>query len=189
MQVTYTGEKVRIRPFRDFAEIDSVHVQDYAIPDPFRGPRWWPVSAREAEFDKHGMLDHERYSMSAIERLDTGAVVGISGCSPYRSGLLSMNIGTFVMRAHRARGFGIEAKQLLLCRLFESYPLTAVRASTMEHHAAACRSLEASGLRCYGRLRAIEWTDGQCHDELEYEIFREEWEQLPIRQIVRRGQS
>ena len=187
MQVIYTGERVRIRPFHDFAEFNSVHAEDYAIPDPFRGPRWWPVSARENAFEKCGMLDHSAYSMSAIERLDTGALVGISGCSSYRSGLLSMNFGTYILAQYRGHGFGIEAKLLQLCRLFENYPLEAVRASTMKHHVSARSSMEACGLRCFGRLRAIECVDGRCDDEVLYEIFREEWEQLPIRQVVKRG--
>lgn len=188
MHVIYTGERVRLRPFRDFAEFNMVQAEDYGIPDPFRGPRWWPVSAREAEFDKCGMLDHDAYSMSAIERLDTGALVGISGCSSCRPGMLAMNIGTYILAQQRGHGFGVEAKQLQLCRLFESYPLQAVRSSTMEHHRRARSSLETCGMRYYGRLRGIECTGGRFYDEVLYEIFREQWEQLPIRQTVKRGQ-
>jgi len=187
MHVIYSGERVRLRPFRDFAEFNVVHAEDYGIPDPFRGPRWWPVSRREAEFGEHGMLDHGHYSMSAIERLDTNELAGISGCSSHRSGALVMNIGTYILARHRGSGFGIEAKQLQLCRVFENYPLKAVRSSTMEHHTRARASLEACGMHCYGRLRAIECTAGRWYDEVYYEIFREEWEQLPIRRIVKRG--
>jgi len=187
MHVIYTGERVRLRAFRDFAEFNSVHVEDYGIPDPFRGPRWWPVSKREAEFEKCGMLDHGAYSMSAIERLDTGALVGISGCGAYQPGQLSMNFGTYILAQHRRQGYGIEAKLLQLCRLFENYPLEAARASTMKHHVGARRSMEACGLRYCGRLRAIECVAGRWDDEVQYQIFREEWEQLPIRQIVKRG--
>jgi RimJ/RimL family protein N-acetyltransferase len=187
MHVVYTGERVRLRPFQDFAEFNSVHAEDYGVPDPFRGPRWWPVSGREAGFEKNSMLDHGAYSMSAIERLDTQDLVGISGCSAYQKGRLEMNIGTYILAKHRGHGFGIEAKQLQLCRLFESYPLLAVRSSTMEHHERARASLEACGMRYYGRLRGIECADGRFWDEVLYQIFREEWEQLPIRQIVKRG--
>jgi len=127
--------------------------------------------------------------MAAIECVDGSELVGISGCSSYRPGLLAMNIGTYILAQHRGQGFGIEAKQLMLCRLFESYPLQAVRSSTMEHHRRARASLESCGMRCCGRLRAIERADGQFFDEVQYEIFREQWEQLPIRQIVRRGQA
>lgn len=189
MQVVYTGELVRIRPFKDFAEFDAVHAEDYAVADPFRGPRWWPTKARELEYEKHGMLDHESYSMSAIERLDTGELVGLEGNSAYIPGRMQMNIGTFILPDYRQRGFGLEAKLLMLCKLFENYPLEAVRASTMEHHSRARAGLESCGMRCCGRLRAIEWAAGTLYDEVQYVIFREHWEQLPIRQIVKRGQA
>jgi len=187
MHVVYTGTKVRIRPFKDFTELNTVLSADYAVPDPFRGPRWWPVKAREEEFEKHGMLDHHDYSMSAIERLDTSELVGIEGCGSCEVGQLSINIGTYILAPYREQGYGLEAKQLMLCRLFENYPIEAVRASTMAHHHRARKGLEACGMHLCGRLRGIEHVAGDYYDEVHYVIFREVWEQLPVRQVVKRG--
>ena len=52
MQVVYTGQRVRIRPFRDFAELNSVHAEDYAIPDPFREGRTLAID------DCHRILEY-----------------------------------------------------------------------------------------------------------------------------------
>ncbi len=187
MHVVYTGNRVRIRPFVDLAEANLVLDEDYALPDPFRGPRWYALSERKTDFEKLGFIDSSSYSTFAIELIETSEVVGISGGSGSKPGVLAVNIGTYILAENRGQGYGIEAKQLMLCRMFECFQVDAVRASTMEHHASARASLEACGMNYFGKLRAIEFTKGRYYDEVQYEIFREEWEKLTIREIVKRG--
>jgi RimJ/RimL family protein N-acetyltransferase len=187
MHTVYTGERVKLRPFRSLEEFDSVIAEDYASPDPFRGPRWYAESSRSQQYDLRGVLGPEGYSNFAIEELKCGTTVGTEGHSAINSGQVCVNIGTYLLPDWRGMGLGIEAKALLFCLLFENYPLEVVQASTLEHHQRARRSLEACGMQHFGRLRGIERVDGVACDEVQYRIFREEWESLPIRNMVIRG--
>jgi RimJ/RimL family protein N-acetyltransferase len=187
MHVIYTGERVRLRPFASFEEYNSVTAEDYAQPDPYRGPRWWPEPDRSERFKLRGMIGPEAYSNYAIEELECGTVVGTEGHSPITSGQIWANLGTYLLPEWRGKGLGIEAKQLMLCLLFENYPLQVVQASTIEHHRRARQSLEACGMQLFGQLRGIERVDDVVYDEVQYRIFREQWEQLPIRDRVQRG--
>lgn len=187
MHVIYTGERVRLRPFRDFDEFMAVRAASYADLDPFRGPVWHAHQILEQRFAECGRLDHDSYSFMAIERVDTGEVAGFESNEAYRSGRLSIGIGTYILPDHRHRGYGIEAKQLMMCRLFECYPITSVQAATLVHHCRARAGMEAAGMHYFGRVRASQCTDGRFYDQVHYQIFREEWMQLPIRRIVKRG--
>jgi len=184
---TYTGKLVRLRPWANFAEYHRVITCDYQAPDPFRGPRWWPIPAREPDFELRGEIGPEAYSQLAIEELPTGEAIGIAGHSAFKLGLLAVNFGTYILPDYRFRGYGVEAKQLALCRLFENFPLEAVRANTTAPHRRARRSMELCGLKQYGRLRRVGIADGRYYDEVQYEIYRSDWELLPIRRRVKRG--
>jgi RimJ/RimL family protein N-acetyltransferase len=187
MHTVYTGERVKLRPFRSLEEFDSVIAEDYASPDPFRGPRWYAESARSQQFSLRGVLGSEGYSNYAIEELEGSTTIGTEGHSAIPSGQIWANIGTYLLPGWRGMGLGIEAKALLLCLLFENYPLEVVQASTLEHHQRARQSLEACGMELLGQLHGIERADGVVYDEVQYRIFREEWELLPIRNTVIRG--
>lgn len=186
MYTWYAGSLTRIRPFAGLAEFEAVDLEDYSVPDPFRGPRWWSAQERRREFEEHGMLKPGEYALFAVLAQETGEVAGIVACS-YKPGTLVMGLGTYIRAAHRHRGYGREAKQLMLCFLFENHPIQAVQASTMEHHLRARAGLEACGLKYYGRLRGIEQEHGRFYDEVQYVIFRQEWEAMDYRQKVKRG--
>ena len=77
MHVIWTGERVRIRPFVDAQAftglIEELDLQEHY----FWAPEWWPKESISKLFDKHGMLDSElHFSFFAIERLDTGELIG-----------------------------------------------------------------------------------------------------------------
>jgi len=186
MYTSYAGRLTLIRPFTSLAEFEAVDLEDYSIPDPFRGPRWWPASERRREFEEHGMLKYGEYSLFAVVAQESGEVAGLVASGDGK-GALVMDMGTYICSAHRHRGYGREAKQLMLCFLFENHPIQAVHANTMEHHLRARAGLEACGLRCYGRLRGIEQEQGKFYDEVQYVIFREEWEATDYRHKVKRG--
>ena len=108
----------------------------------------------------------------------------------YHVGLLATvaNIGTHINAEHRNRGYGVEGKQLLMCWLFENRPLLRIEAVTLEHHQRARRSVELAGMTLESISRRRKWSQGKWASWATYRIFREQWEQLPIRQIVKRGQ-
>ena len=187
MHTIWSGERVRLRPFKDEKEyselVDSLH----GVPNDFWGAWWDPRPKLAKDFEPAGMLDPVKYSAFAVERLDTGALVGYEEYGGPEPGTIHAWVGTFIHPEHWHNGFGVEAKQLCYCYLFENYPISQVWSGTLANHKRAARGLYESGMRFIGRTRAYHYTDGKLHDMVSYEITREEWERLPIRQVVRRG--
>jgi len=75
----------------------------------------------------------------------------------------------------------------MMCYLFENFPLLRVEATTLTHHLRARRGVELAGMSLDFSERRRCWSQGKLGSWVTYRIFREEWEQLPIRQVVRRG--
>lgn len=187
MYTTYTGERVRIRPYTDEQEFHYVMDRCSDQPNDHWGPWHWPRGERDKEYKGTGMLDPGKYSQFAVERLDTGEVVGLEEFGEMNPGAISTWLGTDIHREHWSNGFGIEAKQLMLCFLFENFPLQSVRADTVSHHRRAWRGLEAVGMKHIGFFRGLHCVDGVRYDIPQFVIFREAWEQQDYTHKVRRG--
>jgi RimJ/RimL family protein N-acetyltransferase len=181
----WTGERVRLRPFKDKDEFVGLNHELHVAPNQFWGAWWSTRRELEEDYDKGGMLSTEKDSAFAIERLDTGQLVGYEGYV-FVSNIFAW-VGTFIRPEHWHRGFGIEAKQLCYCFLFENFPIERVDAGTLEHHLRAINGLLRSGMKFEGRVKSVGYTHGQYYDEMIYTIFREQWARLPIRQVVKRG--
>jgi len=187
MHVVWTGERVRLRPVASAAEYTETDNQLMELPNDYWGPHWRPLDERQQEYEGTGVIDPGWYSIYAIERLDTGELIGLEEHGPIRPGRLRTWLGTHLLGPHQRQGFGIEAKQLMLCALFENYPLELVYAITTSNHRPSRRGLERSGFYLEGRKRGMWIADGLRVDEVFYAITREQWEQLPIRKLVKRG--
>jgi RimJ/RimL family protein N-acetyltransferase len=187
MYTIYTGERVRLRPFKDDAEHRQAIGNSLGQPNDHWGPDHWSEPTRKKEFELAGMLDPGKYSHFAVERLDTGECVGWEEHGPLEPGRLATWLGTDIQRPHWHMGFGVEAKQLMLCYLFENFPLMTVRADTCSHHFRAQHGLEACGMRYIGCLRGAHYAHGVRYDIPQYQIFREEWEAVDYRHKVQRG--
>jgi RimJ/RimL family protein N-acetyltransferase len=187
MHTTYTGTRVKLRPFRDEAEFSTLNIELAIEPNQAWGPCHTPTPKMKADFDPCGLLDITRYSQFAIERLDTGELIGIEEFGGAAVGVIVSWVGTFILPAHQAQGFGVEAKQLAYCALFENLPLERVDACTLSNHPKAMRGLELSGMTFEGRQRQAQFSQGQWVDLMHYVIFREQWLDLPVRGIVKRG--
>jgi RimJ/RimL family protein N-acetyltransferase len=187
MYTHYTGERVLIRPFKDKAEYRYVMEHSTALPNDNWGPWHWPEAIAGTNFDESGLLSADKYSQFAVERLDTGEVVGYEEYGPPEPAGISAWLGTEILRPHWSNGFGIEAKQLVLCYLFENFPLETVYADTCSPHVRAQRGLEACGMRYVGKFNGTHIKDGRYEDVYNYQIFREQWEQLDYRHTVKRG--
>lgn len=187
MHVIYTGERVRLRPFEDAAEFMRVDDEIMAVPNEHWGPWWTPRPKQKREFEETGLLEPGGSCAFAVERLDTGEVAGVEYCGLRAPTRIYGFVGTFILERHWHRGFGIEAKQLAYCHLFENYPITQVWAGTVETHARAAKGLHLSGMRYEWRVKCNHFIHGKLYDLVRYSIRREEWLELPIRRIVRRG--
>jgi RimJ/RimL family protein N-acetyltransferase len=187
MHTTYSGERVRIRPFKDEAEFVSTALHFAQAPHPYWGPLYESVQSMKKDYEAGGMLNADEYSMFAMDRLDSGELIGFSENGGVRTGCLQSWVGTFIKDEHWGQGFGIESKQLAFCYLFENFPIVRIESATLENHVRAARGLRDCGMHYEGRLRRAVRQNGRWVDIVQYAIFREEWEKLPIRQIVKRG--
>lgn len=180
MLTSYTGELVRIRPFADSAEFADLNVA-LNPEDEFWGQSWWPLKRIREGFDKHAMLDADLwFSFLAIDRLDSGELIGYEVIQLPKPGAISAEIGTGILRQHWHRGFGREAKLLAMRLLFENYPLAAVTATTLAHHRRAIAGIMAIGMHYEGAIRFSAFSQGRWAHKVKYVILREEWEQLPV---------
>jgi len=187
MHVIYTGERVRLRPFSDSAEWCQLREQIDARPNDFWGSLYKPQGRQAARFENDGLLNTGEIGAFAIERLDTSQLVGYERHRTPAHGSITGSVGTLILSEHWHRGFGIEAKQLCFCYLFENYPVERVEASTFSGHRRARNGMEQSGMRREGSCKLFRQIHGVYNELVVYRIFREQWEQLPIRQVVRRG--
>ncbi|MBN2080972.1 GNAT family N-acetyltransferase [bacterium] len=188
MITTWTGERVRLRPFANANERCDQYVEMRSKPNQFWGAWWSARQENKKSFEESGLLSADKYGCFAVERLDTGELIGFEEHGFVESGT-SAWIGTFIQPEHWHRGFGIEAKQLAYCYLFENFPLTSIDSGTIDNHVRAKRGLLESGMHFEGRIRRYHYIEGKYHDLVFYRIFREEWEQLPIRRIAKRGSA
>ena len=187
MHTTYSGERVRIRPFAGVEEWLRIICEEEQKPNDHWGYWYWPRKDARKEFEKAGMLVSDAYSAFAVERIDTGELVGYEEYGAMSAGKCGTWIGTFVVEQHRHNGFGIEAKLLNMTYLFENYPLRTIVSDTTQTHLPAQRGLEACGFRHIGARRKSHCFQSKWVDIVQYQILREEWEKLPIREIVKRG--
>lgn len=187
MYTVYIGEQVKLRPFKDDAEHAHVVAAAQDRPNDHWGPCYLSHPERREKFEPAAMLDPGKYSQFAVERLDTGECVGWEEHRGIEPGQVETWLGTEILRQHWHHGFGVEAKRLMLCYLFENFPLLTVSADTCGHHLRAQRGLLACGMRHLGSLRGVHHAHGQRYDILHYQIFREEWEALGYWRQVQRG--
>ena len=187
MHTTWTGERVRLRPFKDEKEWADLKEELHVVANQFWGTMWTPRQKHEKRFEEAGLLEPGKSSAFAIERLDTAELVGVEDHGLEAAQGIVGWVGTFIKEEHWHHGFGIEAKQLCYCYLFENYPITQVWADTVECHTRAANGLYLSGMQFDCRAKCFHFINGKYYDLVCYSILREEWEQLPIRQIVKRG--
>jgi RimJ/RimL family protein N-acetyltransferase len=186
MYTTYTGSRVRIRPHSSKEEGFELVRQTHLILTPGWGPIWFPLPGLTEDWDKFGWMGGE-YLDFVVEELEAGQAVGYFSVMPPQQFKLDAGVATFIAPAYRSRGYGVDAKQLGLCCVFENYAIERAGAITLSNHTAARRGLELAGFTLEGSWRGAHFSAGRRVDKVLYWITREQWEQLPIRGIVRRG--
>jgi len=188
MNVIYTGRKVRLRPQNTKEEVEALHMLVRQEPNAHWGPGWRPAAAIVKEWEEAGgMAGAKGENTFIVERLDTGEAVGFEHCGLWGPGSIDGWFGTGIAPAHRNLGFGKEAKLLMLCFLFENFPVHRVGSDTVVTHIAARKGMEACSMKLEGYLRAAHLRNGQWYDVPWYVIFRRDWEKLDVRQYVKRG--
>jgi RimJ/RimL family protein N-acetyltransferase len=75
----------------------------------------------------------------------------------------------------RNRGYGTEAKHLLLEYCFDRLHLHALRSSVFEANTRSAAALLKQGYREVGRLKWADVKDGRYQDDLLFDLLRDEW--------------
>jgi len=176
----WTGPRLRLRAMRaDDVDLwlaeerddhEAVHFLNYGTP--------LPKSRRDAEafaerFAEFGSRD-ERI-MFSIET-HAGEVVG--GINLHSMDLKNgtFQTGTRLYRAHRERGYGLEAKVMVLRYAFFELRYQKYEVRCLATNDAMVRHMARLGATLEGRIRRHVYTQGTYLDELAYGLTREEFE-------------
>jgi RimJ/RimL family protein N-acetyltransferase len=187
MQINYATSRIRLRPFKDLGEAEAVMLLLGVIDFGHWLPEHWAPGALKSFFEADGMLGHDGPNFMCLERIEDGAPLGYMYIELPCAGQLSAEIGTMLLPDYHGQRYGVDAKQLALCLLFENYMLERVFAKTLESNVSALRSMERSGLARRGAWRAFGQRRGRNLDAPVYDILRADWEQASYRQAIQRG--
>lgn len=172
------GERILLRPVKhsDLAQLeawanDAEFLSEYGT----FGLR--PVEQFERPFTENGLLT-ERHGVLLIVSTEGGELLGDISYHQVRhgpnEGSTAYNIGTTLTLEHRYKGYGLEAKTLLVQYLFNTYPIVRIEAVTDAENLPAQRGLEKAGFTREGVLRKAQWRNGQWHDVVIYSKLRGE---------------
>lgn len=92
-------------------------------------------------------------------------------------------------KAMRGRGYGTEAKNLLLDYAFGDLGMMSIWSFVVAGNEPSVRALKKQGYRQGGLFRRSAWFQGEWRDNLYFDIVREDWEGLPRRKGKRARRS
>ena len=97
--------------------------------------------------------------------------------------------GSYLGPPHRDQGYGTEAKHLLLEYAFDRIQLHLIWSVVWERNPRSATALIKQGYRPAGRCRWRGTHQGAYHDELLFDVLREEWltARLPTSHTIARG--
>ncbi len=114
-----------------------------------------------------------------IELKTTGTLIGSIGLHEISWVQRRAATGIFLYPAsQRGKGYGTEAKNLLLDYAFGELGMRSLWALAFEHNTASIRALEKQGYRRGGVFRKSALVKGRWVDSIYFDILREEWEEL-----------
>jgi RimJ/RimL family protein N-acetyltransferase len=134
-----------------------------------------PRETVENELLPKMLRDDDRWA--AVEK-STGAFVGWLGIRRANAG--EVELGFRLRRSAWGRGYATEGSRALIRVAFAELGVQRVFAETMAVNTASRRVMEKAGLR-FVRTFHQSWDDpieGTEHGEVEYELRREDWEQM-----------
>lgn len=172
-------ERLLLRPFRDDDLSGLLAYQ--SRPDVARYLYWepWDAAAARAALDRRmrqGVIGTPGEAANlAVERRDTGALIGdvmlrwLDG--EHRQG----EIGFVVHPDHHGRGFAREASEVVLRLGFEGLGLHRLVGRCDARNAASAALMQRLGMRREAHFLQNEWVKGEWTDELVYALLADEW--------------
>ena len=181
----WRGADIRLRPLREDdgalwladqqSDREAVRFLNYGIDLPSSEDAAQQFVARYAEFNNRA----ERI-MFSIERLDGELVGGINIHSMDRKNG-TFETGTRIYRAHRGRGYGFQAKVIVLRYAFHELRFQKYNIRCMESNEPMIHHAARLGCQAEGRIRRQIYTAGRFYDELIFGLTREEFDALEQR--------
>ncbi len=177
------GPRVQLRPFEDedaplLAEwINNPELRDFIalrFAKSVRNEREWiaALTAKEPPSDIAFGIELKRgrrligiVGLHQISWVHRRGVTGIFLCPP----------------SMRGKGYGTEAKNLMIDYAFGEIALQSLWAMALEANHASIHALEKQGYRRNGVMRKSMLVKGKWVDTIYFDILREEWEKLPRR--------
>ncbi len=181
----WQGQLIRLRPMHkddvalwlaeERSDSEAVRFLNYGVTLPKSEHDAQAFAERYAEF---GHRD-ERI-MFSIETLDGELVGGINIHSMnQRNG--TFETGSRIYRAFRGRGYGFEAKLMVLRYAFHELRFQKYNIHCLENNQPMIRQAARLGCQQEGRVRRHSYTDGRYYDELIFGLTREEFDALERR--------
>ncbi|MCB1216737.1 GNAT family N-acetyltransferase [bacterium] len=155
--------------------------------NPFWGPMWRTERVLRSTFERDSGIDNGSWGQLAITDGTDDRAVGIEILAPMCEGQLDALIGTLILRRHWSRGFGMQAKRLAMCYMFENFAVERVSARTLATHVRALTGLRRCGMRCEGLVPCSQYSAGSHAAMSHWVITRREWRSQPWLAEVHRG--
>lgn len=174
---TLTTARLVLRPFRDADRREVFELHSHA-----RVMRYWDSApwSDETQADRflsrcRALSDNEAGARVAVERRDTGRLIGWIGLQHWDHDNRSANLG-YVFAEHAwGQGYATEAGRALLEWGFDVMDLNRVSAQTDTRNEASARVLTKLGFTLEGILRENVIVDGEVSDDATYSLLRREW--------------
>lgn len=172
------GKKVILRPYE---ELDALRVTRWMNdPETTRHllTRFPQSLAAEREWITKQPSRHPNDIVFAIETLD-GVHIGSMGLHRIDWINRLATTGAVIGEAeYRGKGYGTDAKMLLLEYAFNALQLHKIMSHVIDTNLCSQRYSEKCGYKVEGMLKQHHFLDGAYHDEVIMAVFREDW--LPM---------
>ena len=181
----WQGADIRLRPMHvddvglwlaeERSDSETVRFLNYGMDLPKSEQMAQEFAARYAEFNHR-----DERIMFSIETLEGELVGGINIHSMDRKNG-TFETGTRIYNAYRGRGYGFQAKVIVLRYAFHELRFQKYNIRCIETNQPMVRHAERLGCQTEGRIRRHIYTDGCYHDELIVGLTREEFDTLTER--------
>jgi RimJ/RimL family protein N-acetyltransferase len=183
------GERVYLRPF-ETADAETLAAIAATETDTFmyRGRKPFSPLAYERDIGEAYKGDYPSWIAFSVALREDDRCIGQVGAFPidyiHRTAETYSALGP---AAVRNQGYGTEAKHLLLEYCFDRLHLHVLRSSVFEANARSVAALMKQGYREAGRLKWADVKGGRYHDDLLFDLLRDEW--LAARAVWRTEQA
>ncbi len=170
------GSRVYLRPMEvsdadTFARWDATEDQTFM----YRGRApWSPIHAVEELKEWYKAQPPENVEFAVCLKTD-GLLMGSVGCYDLNWTNRTGETGSFLAPGYRNRGYGPEAKHLLLEYCFDRLQMHVLRSEVAETNTRSAAALDKQGYRPAGRSRWQDVKGGVYTDMLIFSVFRPDW--------------